>query len=228
MRMKPVGRVRTHLEALAPGIKGHSLERSHETGLGRSARHQGQVLFYGPAIPAVLHLPASEALCGMQRVEEEGLAGQLAPLRARPGSFTTAHPLPPLIYWPPGSSCLARPRADDLFPRGLTFQASPPPPTPAGSSQPSPDSSSAPTESTAPARPSSFCLFHPLVSSPSIAHSLSPPLQSVPFSSPTLASPTQSPKSLPRPRPLTSCPGPAPNPSRPRLVSSSHAHSPPH
>lgn len=101
MRMKPVGRVRTHLlEALAPGIKGHSLERSHETGLGRSARHQGQVLFHGPAIPAVLHLPASEALCGCNRVEEEGLAGQLASLRPRPGSFT-AQPLPPLIYGPP-------------------------------------------------------------------------------------------------------------------------------
>lgn len=94
MRMKPVGRVRTHLEALAPGIKGHSLERSHETGLGRSARHQGQVLFYGPAIPAVLHLPASEALCGMQRVEEEGLAGQLAPLRAPPGLLHHGPPAP--------------------------------------------------------------------------------------------------------------------------------------
>lgn len=28
------------LGALAPGIKGHSLERSHEAGLGRSPRHQ--------------------------------------------------------------------------------------------------------------------------------------------------------------------------------------------
>lgn len=31
---------RVESPSLAPGIKGHSLERSHEAGLGRSARHQ--------------------------------------------------------------------------------------------------------------------------------------------------------------------------------------------
>lgn len=53
------------LGAPAPGIKRHSLERSHKAGLGRSARHQCYVLFHGPAIPSVLHFPASEALCGI-------------------------------------------------------------------------------------------------------------------------------------------------------------------
>lgn len=91
----------TLLEALAPE-KGHSLERSHETGLGRSARHQCQVLFYGPAVPAVFHLPASEALCGMQ--QRRGISPPWAPSPAR---------LPPPIHWLPAHP-LGRPPADVL------------------------------------------------------------------------------------------------------------------